>query len=40
MRVAEHIGKYDTLLKIIIKRKLIWFGHVLRVKETSENTIL
>ena len=39
-RVAEHIGKYDTLLEIVKKRKLRWFGHVVRVKGTLLNTIL
>ena len=38
-RVAEHIGKYDTLLEIV-KRKLRWFGHVTRAKATLGNTIL
>ena len=27
-RVGEHIGKYDTLLEIVKKRKLRLFGHV------------
>ena len=39
-RVIEHIGKYDTLLEIVKKRKLRWFGHVVRVKGTLANTIL
>ena len=36
-RVGEHIGKYDTLLEIVKKRKLRLFGHVvtrLRAKGT------
>ena len=36
-RVAELIGKYDTLLEIVKKRKLRLFGHVvtrLRAKGT------
>ena len=36
-RVGEHIGKYDTLLEIVKKRKLRLFGHVvtrLRTKGT------
>ena len=36
---GEHIGKYDTLLEIV-KRKLRWFGHVVRVKGTLANNIL
>ena len=35
--VGEHIGKYDTLLEIVNKRKLRLFGHVvtpLRAKGT------
>ena len=33
-RVAEHIGKYDTLQEIIEKRKPRWFGHVIGAKGT------
>ena len=36
-RVGDHIGKYDTLLEIVNKRKLRLFGHVvtrLRAKGT------
>ena len=36
-RVGEHIGKYDMLLEIVKKRKLILFAHVvtqLRAKGT------
>ena len=36
-RVGEHIGKYDTSLEIVKKRKLRLFGHVvtrLRAKGT------
>ena len=33
-KVAEHIGKFDTLLEIVKKRKLIWFGQVVRAKGT------
>ena len=37
---AEHTGKYDTLLKIVKKRKLRWFGHAVREKGAPANTIL
>ena len=33
--VGEHIGKSDTLLAIVKKKKLIWFGHVVRAKSLS-----
>ena len=35
-RVAESIGKYDTLLEIIKKTKHRWYGHVARSKESWE----
>ena len=38
-RVAEHIGKYNTLLEIVT-RKIGWVGHVVRAKGTLANTIL
>ena len=34
------IWTHDTLLEIVKKRKLRWFGHVVRVKGTLANTIL
>ena len=40
MRVAGHIGKYDTMLEIVMKRKLRWFGHVVSVKGILANTNL
>ena len=33
-RVAGHSGKYDTLLEIVKKTKLRWFGHAVRAKGT------
>ena len=38
--VAEHIGKCGERLEIIKKRKVWWFGHVVRAKGTRRNTIL
>ena len=38
-RVAEHIGKYDILLKIV-KKKLRWSGHVVRANGTPANAFL
>ena len=34
------IGTHGTLLEIVEKRKLRWFGNVVRVKGTLANTIL
>ena len=39
-RVAGHIGKYDPLLEIVKKRKLIWIVLALRAKGTVVQTIL
>ena len=38
-RVTEHIGKYSTLLEVV-KRKLRWFGHVVRSKGIFVNILL
>ena len=38
-RVAEHIGKYDTLVEIV-KRKAIWSGRVVWAKRTLVRSIL
>ena len=35
MIVGEHIGKYDTLLAIVKKKKLIWLGHDIVVRTKS-----
>ena len=32
--------KYDTSLEIITKRRIIWFGRVVRAKSTMASTIL
>ena len=37
---GTHIGKYDTLLEIVMKRNLRWLGHVVRAKGILANTIL
>ena len=39
-KVAEHIGKYGTLLDIVKKRQLRWFGLLVGAKETLANTLL
>ena len=38
-RVEEQIGPFSTLLQMVKKRKLMWFGHVMRAKGTLANTI-
>ena len=38
--VAEHTGKYDTLLEVAKRRNVRWFGHVVRAKGIMANTIL
>ena len=38
--VEEHIGKYETLLEIVKRRKGRWFGHVVRANGTLAITIL
>ena len=38
-KVPGHIGKYDTMLEIVKKRKVRWFGHVVRVNGTLTHNI-
>ena len=40
IRVAEHVGKFVTLLEIVKKRKAIWHGHVVRAEGTMTNIML
>ena len=39
-RVVGYIGKYDTLLEMVKKRKVRCFGHVVSTKITMTKTIL
>ena len=38
--VTKHLGRHDSLLTVAKKRKLRWFGHVMRAKGTLANIIL
>ena len=38
--VTQHLGRHDSLLSVAKKRKLRWFGHVVRAEATLANTIL
>ena len=39
-RVEEQIGPLSILLQMVKKRKLMWFGHMVRAKVTLATTIL
>ena len=40
VKIQERAGKCETLLEVINKRKVRWFGHVVRAKGTLAYTIL
>ena len=39
-RAVWAIVQHTTLLQLVKKRKLMWFGHAVRAKGTMANTIL